>query len=382
MHILFTAMPLPSHLRTFIPLAQALIARGHTVTAAMHPDGHCYLEPFGIEVVGAGIDLDRFMGRPLDSETGVGGRSTGQPPTTAHAFAGPVASVNADEYLRVAEELKPDLVVREDTEFGGYLAAEKLRLPHACLGACGAANTIAPGWLNGQMDQQRARLGLPPDPEGTALYRHRFIDFIPPEFGFAKHFIPNKRAFRLPLPGHRGESAPAWFAGLPADRPIALVSTGTLAQRNAGDLLRRAIEALSGLGWSAVVINGTNAGVAAQDADHVHVVDYVPQPLVLPACDLFLTHGGMNSVREAIQLGIPMVLTPFSADQPHNAQRAAELGLGIALDPATATTAQIRDACHRVLTEPAFAARARTAQRHTLALPDVESAVDDLESLI
>jgi N-glycosyltransferase len=381
MHVLFTALPLPSHIRTFIPLAQALIRRGHTVTAAMHPDGHRYLAPYGVRVVAAGADLSGFVGQPLDAGAGAGGRATGQAPITLEAFAGPVAEINSGEYLRVARELKPDLIVREDTEFGGYLAAEKLGIPHACLGACGAANTIRPGYLNPRIDDHRTRLGLPPDPAGAALYGRRFIDFLPPAFSFATYPIPNTRAFRLPLPEHRGESAPGWLRDVPADRPIVLVATGTLAQRAAGRLLQRTCAALSDLACTAVIVAGQGAGLAAA-AEHVHVIEYLPQPLLLPVCDLFITHGGMNSIREALQNGVPMVVTPFSADQPHNARRAAELGVGVELDPRTATAAQLGEACSLVLADPAFTARAKAAQRHILALPDVESAVDDLENLI
>jgi N-glycosyltransferase len=382
MHVLFTALPLPSHIRTFIPLAQALIGRGHTVTAAMHPDGHRYLTPYGVSVVAAGADLTGFAGRPTHAGAAAGGRATGQAPITLEAFAGPVAEINSGEYLRVAQQLKPDLIVREDTEFGGYLAAEKLGIPHACLGACGAANTIRPDYLYPRIDDHRTRLGLPPDPAGAALYGSRFIDFLPPAFSFATYPIPNTRAFRLPLPEHRGESAPAWLRDVPADRPIVLVATGTLAQQSAGSLLQRTCAALSELTCTAIVVAGRAAGLQAPAARHVRVVGYLPQPLVLPACDLFVTHGGMNSVREALQNGVPMVVTPFSADQPHNAQRGAELGVGLELDPHTATAAQIGAACSQVLTDPAFANRAKTAQRHILALPDVESAVDDLETLV
>jgi N-glycosyltransferase len=382
MHVLFTALPLPSHIRTFIPLARTLIERGHTVTAAMHSDGHRYLTPFGVGVVAAGADLTGFVGRPPGAGAGAGARATGQAPITLEAFAGPVAEINSGAYIRVARQLKPDLIVREDTELGGYLAAEKLGIPHACLGACGAANTIGPAWFHARIDEHRTRLSLPPDPAGAALYGRRFIDFLPPAFSFARYPIPNTRAFRLPLPEHRGESAPEWLRDLPDDRPIVLVTLGTLAQRAASRLLQRTCAALSELPCTALVVTGKQAGIATPAAKHVHVIDYLPQPLVLPVCDLFVTHGGMNSMREALQTGVPMVVTPFSADQPHNARRAAELGVGVELDPRTATAAQIGEACSLVLADPACTARAKAAQRHMLALPDVESAVDDLETLI
>jgi hypothetical protein len=41
-------------------------------------------------------------------------------------FAGVGATRNAEDLLTVAEEFEPDLIVREGTEFAGFLAAEQL----------------------------------------------------------------------------------------------------------------------------------------------------------------------------------------------------------------------------------------------------------------
>jgi UDP:flavonoid glycosyltransferase YjiC (YdhE family) len=363
MHVLFTALPYPSHLRTFIPLGQALLARGHRVTAALPVSAHRYLAPYGFDLVG----IDGHDAQPAERPA----------PAVPEEFAGALAWRNAAEYLRVAERIRPDLVLREDTEFGGYLAAEQLGLPHACIGSCGAANTIDPGWLLPRLDEHRERLGLPADPDGAALYRYRFIDFIPPAYGFARYPIPHARAYRLPLPDHPGEALPPWAANLPADRPLILAAAGTLAQPSAERLARATVEALAELECTAVVVTGADLSAPP----NVRIVEYLPQPLLLPSCDLFITHGGLNSVREALQCAVPLVLTPFGADQPNNAERCAAYGFGVQLDPATVTAATLRDACRQVLEDPAFAQRAREAQRHFLTLPDARAAADDLAHL-
>ena len=58
------------------------------------------------------------------------------------------------------------------------------------------------------------------------------------------------------------------------------------------------------------------------------VYQTVPQLSVLRQADVFVTHGGMNSVSEALFYGVPMVVIPCIADQPTNARRIEELGLG------------------------------------------------------
>ncbi|SDK37436.1 glycosyltransferase, MGT family, partial [Mesorhizobium muleiense] len=68
----------------------------------------------------------------------------------------------------------------------------------------------------------------------------------------------------------------------------------------------------------------------------------VPQLQVLARAALFVTHGGMNSVNEAMRTGVPTLVVPQGADQPMVARRVVELGAGLELrtDDATAETVQ------------------------------------------
>ena len=45
-----------------------------------------------------------------------------------------------------------------------------------------------------------------------------------------------------------------------------------------------------------------------------------------------MTHGGMNSVSEALAYGVPMVVIPFVSDQPVNAEFVEKLGVGKRLE--------------------------------------------------
>ena len=54
----------------------------------------------------------------------------------------------------------------------------------------------------------------------------------------------------------------------------------------------------------------------------------VPQQKLLEHVDVFITHAGMNSVNEAICLGVPMIMLPHTIEQNMIARRVNELGIG------------------------------------------------------
>jgi len=55
----------------------------------------------------------------------------------------------------------------------------------------------------------------------------------------------------------------------------------------------------------------------------------VPQLEILPRCTAFVTHGGANSMHEALSLSVPMAVVPIFGDQPLNADSVARCGAGL-----------------------------------------------------
>lgn len=96
----------------------------------------------------------------------------------------------------------------------------------------------------------------------------------------------------------------------------------------------------------------------------------LPQVDLLKAgVDLFLTHGGQNSFMESLSTGVPVVVCPGFGDQPVNAQKAVEMGVGLKVDrpfpedgdeetAAAAYREEVKAALLRVMSEPAFRAAA------------------------
>jgi MGT family glycosyltransferase len=76
---------------------------------------------------------------------------------------------------------------------------------------------------------------------------------------------------------------------------------------------------------------------------------HIPQVEVLKYTDCFISHGGMNSINEALHFGVPLVLIPYSNDQFGNSKQVNDLRLGIELKKEAISTESLRQAVLTVL---------------------------------
>ncbi|KMO83634.1 Oleandomycin glycosyltransferase [Mycolicibacterium chlorophenolicum] len=167
------------------------------------------------------------------------------------------------------------------------------------------------------------------------------------------------------------------FAWDRLEDPVTFVSLGTTFSDRAG-VISRIVRALDGLPGSLVVASGhvSPAEIGRVGARTI-VTNHVPQPELLGRATVFVTHAGMNSAMESLAAGTPMVALPQGADQPLVAARIAELGTGI--DAGSDPTAQeIRSAVMRVISDPSYAAAARTMGRTLIEAGGPRRAADAL----
>jgi MGT family glycosyltransferase len=171
---------------------------------------------------------------------------------------------------------------------------------------------------------------------------------------------------------------PSFPAGRLRD-PVLYASLGTIFSVDV-ELLRTFAAALAPLGGTVVVGTGqTDPAALGPLPANVLARRTVPQPEVLARAALFVTHGGMNSVNEALYAGVPMLVVPQGAEQPLVAARVAALGAGLAIGAGEAGEEVVRSHARRLLDEPSFRAAAaglREAQRQA---GGFRRAADELE---
>jgi Glycosyltransferase family 28 C-terminal domain len=88
---------------------------------------------------------------------------------------------------------------------------------------------------------------------------------------------------------------------------------------------------------------------------NVHLFEFVPQLLVLKQlADVFITHGGLGSVKESIEYGVPMLVCPVDLqwDQNGNGLKVATHGLGLQGILREETPESIIEKINQLLAEP------------------------------
>ncbi|HXH80465.1 glycosyltransferase [Nocardioides sp.] len=374
MRLLVTFVGGLGHLAPLLPLARAARDAGHHVAIA----GSGGLVP---RIEEAGFTAFATSPRPHHDQTRASRGRTPLEVMDARATELEFADNFADRGARrmalavpdVIRAYKPDLVLRDETDLGTTIAAQLLDVPVASHLVLAAGLLIRPELVAQRLDSIRAEHGLPPDPELTLLTSGLVLTDAAPSF----------RSPMSPMslsPTHyRSFVAPR--ATSRSGRPRVYVTLGTIFNTASGDLFERLLAGLAGLDADiiATVGRGTDPADLGPQPAHVRVERFLPQGDVLTDVDLVISHGGSGSLMATLAHGLPSVLLPLGADQPHNAMRAHELGLAATLDAATVTLEEVGACAREVLADDDMRARCVGVADEWQALPGPSAALAALE---
>ena len=336
------------NLPPLLGLIEALAARGHAVEVMGHATQKREIEAAGAHFIAFQRAAERDAGAPAD------------PNMLAWLEAFDPAA--RDELLAAAKDRAPDVLIVDAMTPASLAAANASAWPTAAL--CHAPYGMLAGYLGGRF---RAPM------EGADLVlvtSYAAFHSGPP--------APANVFFSGPV--RPSADAPTWSRSRP-DRPLILASLST-AQQNQSAVLGRLCEALRGV--EAEVLVTTGRAVAPETlpgAPHMRIERAVPHEAVLPFADLLITHAGHGTVMAGATAGVPMLCLPGLGDQPANAERVAELGLGEAMD--TGSSPQVlRAAIERLLSDEALRLRCRTFARDVAGQNRLDLAVERLEAVM
>jgi UDP:flavonoid glycosyltransferase YjiC (YdhE family) len=385
MKFLFTVQPLFGHFHAMVPLALALQECGHEVAFATGRSFGSTIRRAGFQHFPCGIDVEGEPGgifETLPDWEKVKAKYPSAGPQQVYGFVQALGPRMADDVIALLSAWRPEVIVRDPLEFGGYIAAEHFGLPHATITWAIYINPklLCPEAL---LDLRR-RYSLPDDPELNTLDRYLVFNFLPPVWQFPQASFPavTHRFCAAPFDMSGEENLPAWMASLP-DRPTIYATLGTTFNQSPATF-QAILAALSAEEVNAIITIGRSMDPAQFQPwpAHIHIERYIPQTAVLPHCDAVLFHGGYNSLHSTLWHGLPMIITPLGAgDQYPTGLLCQKLGVGIMIKDQPLGPVGIRNAVRTVLKQPAYRARAQELQHDIQALPALSEAVKRLEVL-
>ena len=380
MRLLFSFVGGTGHFNPLVEIARAAEAAGHTVAVAC---GGAMVRT----VTAAGFDAlatSPILSTPRPRLALQAPDAAREDEAIRRHFAGRMARERSAAIHALASEWQPDLIVCDEADFGAMLAAERLGLPYASVLVIAAGSFLRPDLIAEPLNALRLGLGLPPDPKLAMLSRYLVLSPFPPSY--------RDPADPLPATAHALRPAaldPVEAGVLPSDialeegQPTVYVTLGTEFNVEAGDLMARLIAGIGSLPVNLIATVGEEIDPAefAPQPANVAIARYVPQALLLPRCNLVVSHGGSGTVIGALAHGLPQVLIPLGADQLVNGVRCEALSVGRVLDVMTVTPDSARAAAAEMLADPAYRRAAERIRTEAAALPGPAHAVTLLERL-
>lgn len=383
MRVLFSSTAGAGHFNPLVPFARACEAAGHDVLVASAPG-------LAEAVQQAGFAFEAFD-PPDEAELG---RVWAQLPALSSDDANWLVirevfgRLNSTASLPRLQELcatwRPDVVVRDPSEFGAAVAAEMAGLPCVRIGiGLSSFEERAIQSAAGSVDAIRRSAGLRGDPEGAILRKAPFFTVFPESFEDpAAPGPPVDHRFAEPASATDiGDGPPAWMPA--ADGPLVYVTFGSVAGTLplAVAAYHAALDALATLGVPALLTvgNAFDLDALGPAPANVRIERWVPQAEVLAHASAVVCHGGSGSTIGALGAGLPMVVVPLFADQPFNAARVEATGAGLVVTPPDGKEMAV--AVTRVLEETSFRTVAGQMAAEMRAHRPIAEAVDLLAGL-
>ncbi len=344
--VLFVVLAERGHVHPSIGPAQALLAAGHHV-AFYAP---CDLR---VSLARAGF-TDVFVGDPTTQPTehnrGAAFAELVRDPARLRAW---IHSMLIDtvplEVLRLSEVVatyRPDVIVADPMAYAAPIVAARHHLPWAGLST--SLNPVVPADWTSELITTTTAL-----PRAALFSKYhaptpsfRVSDCLSPHLNVAfttRTFIRDPptdvllAGASLPLTD-RGDEAD--LPALDDTRPLVLMALGSQIYHQPR-MFEVVIAASRGQPWQLVMAMGELTKTI--DLPNIITVPYAPQLALLGRARAMISHGGANSVMEALAHDVPLLVSPICNDQPHNARFVHEARAGITCDLATATAEQVRD---------------------------------------
>ncbi|MBV5123609.1 UDP-glucosyltransferase [Bacillus halotolerans] len=164
---------------------------------------------------------------------------------------------------------------------------------------------------------------------------------------------------------------------------VIYISMGTVLDKTE-EFFNLCIDAFSNFAGIVVIAAGEKADLTKlkQAPENFIIAPYVPQLEVLEHSDVFITHGGMNSVNEGIHFNVPLVVMPHDKDQPMVAQRLSELQAGYTISKDEVNAQLLKQGIEEVLQNDQYLEGIKRINQSFQECMDMDEVMERIDQLI
>jgi UDP:flavonoid glycosyltransferase YjiC (YdhE family) len=163
------------------------------------------------------------------------------------------------------------------------------------------------------------------------------------------------------------------------DAPV-LVTLGTSAATNAGEVFDRIAEGLDQLGVRGMFLVGDQSNITGALRDRGGVWPFAPLHQVLPRCRAVVHSSSLGTMAAVLRAGLPSLAVPLLMDQIWNAHRTAQLGAGLVVR--NPTPRRVLRLLQQLITDQALTERAKDFSARLATENGASRAADAIEAVL
>lgn len=165
--------------------------------------------------------------------------------------------------------------------------------------------------------------------------------------------------------------------------PPVVFTLGSAAVLAAGKFYDYSARAAIRAGVRAVLLIGSDPRNRPTQAlpDSICVAEYAPYSALFGRAQLVVHQCGVGTTAQCLAAGKPMLVMPYSHDQPDNARRVRRLGVARVIRRANYTPVRVARKLQSMLQEAEYERRAQEIQKQLQQENGIKSACDALEAL-
>jgi rhamnosyltransferase subunit B len=166
------------------------------------------------------------------------------------------------------------------------------------------------------------------------------------------------------------------------DAPV-VFTLGSAAVLAAGDFYEQSARAAKKLGVRAVLLVGDDPRNMPESAlpESICAAKYAPYSALFPRVAMVVHQGGVGTTAQCLRAGKPMLIMPYSHDQPDNARRMRRLGVARVIQRSAYKPWRVARRVRAMLATQGYEAAARAAAEQVAQEDGVKTACDALEAL-